>query len=137
MVRPAAGFARDILSRQRYIRLGLLEEMWAEAGGLRRHLRIALRELGCQAKRHAAYPGELFVYPQERTGEGAPAQETHAPVVRERRGEQAAGPPRDAPTHQRSQPPKVDGIYQHGPLCDCEWCSSEAAPEPSYGRAAG
>jgi hypothetical protein len=26
------------------------------------------------------------------------------------------------------RPPKVDGIYQHGPLCDCEWCEDAGPP---------
>lgn len=28
------------------------------------------------------------------------------------------------------RPPERDGIYQHGPLCDCEWCGD--TPTPSY-----
>ena len=44
--------------------------------------------------------------------------------------EEAAGP-----EPERKLPPKVDGIYQHGAACDCEWCSE--TPQPSYARAAG
>jgi hypothetical protein len=41
----------------------------------------------------------------------------------------------EPPEPARKLPPMVDGIYQHGALCDCEWCSD--SPEPSYARAAG
>jgi Domain of unknown function (DUF3854) len=36
---------------------------------------------------------------------------------------------------ERKLPPMVDGIYQHGALCDCAWCSE--APQPSYATVAG
>ncbi len=34
-----------------------------------------------------------------------------------------------------NMPPKVDGVYQHGPLCDCEWC--EEPPTSSYVKIGG
>jgi hypothetical protein len=126
MVRPAAEFARDILERQEYVRLGLLEEMWAEAGGLRRHLRIALRELGCTAKRHAEHPGELFVY----RGAAWPRSDERpaASVVPIPNGAPVIIPEEDA----RSRKPykRADGVYVHPPECACEWC--EEPPARSY-----
>jgi hypothetical protein len=37
------------------------------------------------------------------------------------------------PAAMPKRPPKVDGIYQHGPLCDCEWCE-DAGPSPRYAK---
>ena len=34
------------------------------------------------------------------------------------------------------RPPKVGGVYQHGPLCDCEWCEG-AGPGPRYVKLRG
>ena len=31
---------------------------------------------------------------------------------------------------ERKMPPKVNGIFQHGPLCDCDWC--EYGPESGW-----
>ncbi len=134
MVQPAAEFARDILKRHEYVRLGLLEEMWSERGGLKRHLRIALRELGCKAKRHAEYPGEWFVYPPKETGEGAPVQEAPAAVVPIPNGAPVliseTGPTRPQKPYKRA-----DGVYVHPPECACEWCADP--PVTSYARIGG
>jgi hypothetical protein len=111
MVRPAEDFVRDILGRLPHVRLKLLESMWAERGGQRWHLRLALRKLRCTIKRHAEYPGELFVY-------SPPAVEAE---------EDAATP--------RKPYKRADGVYVHPPECACEWC--EEAPQPSYARTRG
>jgi hypothetical protein len=34
---------------------------------------------------------------------------------------------------QPKRPPMVDGIFEHGPLCECEWCDAPARPR--YARA--
>jgi hypothetical protein len=36
----------------------------------------------------------------------------------------------EPPETARKLPPMVDGIYEHGALCDCAWCAD--SPEPSY-----
>jgi hypothetical protein len=119
MVRPAAQFARDILERQDYVRLGLLEEMWSERGGLKRHLRIALREIGCKAKRHAEHPGELFVYQPKETRE-AQRPEVPAAVV---------------PVQQSAEEDPPPGDWRKHPLtCECMEC---AAAPPAYATARG
>jgi hypothetical protein len=85
------------------IRFGLLVETWAEEHRATENratwtLRKALGRLGYPLRAHAETPGEMFVY-------------TNGLAT-------VAGPKRPAPT----TVPKVDGVYQHGPECPCEWC---------------
>ncbi len=60
---PAVAFVQVVLNNLEVVRLGLLEDMWRDEGGLRWHLRRALREMGCVPKRHAEHPNEWFVHP--------------------------------------------------------------------------
>jgi hypothetical protein len=84
--------------------------MWAEEHRATEHhatwtLRKALGRLGYSLRAHAETPGEMFVYPSESGGAAT-----------------VAAPKRAAPT----TVPKVDGVYQHGQECPCEWCEGPA-----------
>jgi hypothetical protein len=72
-------------------------------------LRKALSALGYSLKAHTETPGEMFVY-------------TEGDL------ETVAAPKRPKP----SEVPKVNGVYQHGPECPCEWCEG-----PGLLRSAG
>jgi hypothetical protein len=61
------------------------------------------------------------------------------PILREVKPEDLAEPDTEASAvvvrigAKPKRPPMVDGIYQHGPLCDCEWC--DAPLQPKYATA--
>jgi len=102
--------AERVSASSKPVRFGLLIEMWAEERRATEHhatwtLRKALGQLGYSLRAHAETPGEMFVYP------GA------VPAT-------VAGTARAAPT----TVPKVDGVYQHGAECPCEWCEGPAPP---------
>jgi hypothetical protein len=172
-VQPALAFVRNTLDRIGTIRLGLLSNLWKEEGGDGFYLRLALRRLGCRARRHRDYPDEVFVYPPaewpgsgsdvrtQKTREGeshmaapkkAPAEvvpmrpenEPHASPENLTEPHPGAGldpfrntprPDRwtvrnsDAAEAPRRPPPKVGGVYRHGPRCACWMCSDEAPAE--------
>ena len=65
-VQPALSFVRDTLDRLGTVRLGLLSDMWREEGGEGFYLRLALRRLGCRARRHRDFPDQVFVRAPER-----------------------------------------------------------------------
>jgi hypothetical protein len=92
------------------VRFGLLVEVWAEEHRETEQratwtLRKAISRLGYSLKAHAERPGEMFVY--------ASSDKQPEPKM----------------------PPKVDGIYQHGPLCDCDWC--DGPPVRRYAKIGG
>jgi hypothetical protein len=155
-IAPAAVFVRRTFGNLEVARLGLLEDLWREEGGLRWHLRRALREMGCTPKPHPEHPGEWFVYPPaEWTGKSdtvaglsTPARlDTGVVTMRPEnltipdtgdRADPFRNNPRqrsevlakvnigDAP---RKLPPKVAGVYTHGSECVCWVCEDETPAE--------
>lgn len=66
LARPAEDFVLETFAAGlERVRLGLLEDLWRDRGGLKWHLRLALRNLRCRARPLAEHPGELFVHPPE------------------------------------------------------------------------
>jgi hypothetical protein len=61
------------------------------------------------------------------------------PILREVRPEDLTEPDTEASAvvvpigAKPKRPPMVDGVYQHGPFCDCEWCDTPV--QPRYARA--
>lgn len=59
----AETFVHDKLKSLDRIRLGLLRDIWSDAGGDPRHVLSAAVRLGCRVERSPAYDNEQFVYP--------------------------------------------------------------------------
>jgi Domain of unknown function (DUF3854) len=129
-VEPAVAFVRRTLAPLKYIRLGLLEDMWQERGGQKHHLRLAVGEMRCKMIGHAEHPGELFVYPPAVAGdEGAKQDRPPSNVI-----------PLLRPDYSgetiNSRTKKTDGVLVHEALCECEWCVHTLPPRyatPSTG----
>ena len=101
--------AEQVAAAPKPVRFGLLVEMWAEEHRATEQratwtLRKALGRLGYSLRAHAETLGEMFVYP----GESRPPDTVSG-----------ARP-------KANEVPKVDGIYQHGSECPCEWCEGSA-----------
>ena len=90
---PAAAFVRRTFGNLEVARLGLLEDLWRGEGGLRWHLRRALRDMGYTPKRHPEHPGEWFVYPPASWPEPGTVKRTQ----KTREGESHMAAPKKAP----------------------------------------
>jgi hypothetical protein len=130
MVEPAVAFVRDTLTRLKHIRLGLLEAMWRERGGQSYHLRLALRELRCNVKRHAEHPGELFVYPPPEAPPSIEADVVALPRRSSRQNDDMKTAPLAPVAVLHEAPAEPADDWRDHPLdCECRRC---AAPEASY-----
>ena len=112
----------------------LLARTHPDAGGDPSHVSFGIRGLGYRLERLPEHDNELFVLPaREQTKE--PDRATAATVIDLPSWEKpdALEPSRERPTESPAKrAPKVDGVFLHGPLCECDWCEDEL--EPSYAR---
>ena len=121
----AATFLADELEGAIAVRFQDVRGRWAMRGGGVEELRKAVLYGPWRFVRDV--DGDLYIYHegtrQEYTG-------PNEQLWRER-SQKAPHKAKTSP----NMPPKVDGIYQHGPLCDCEWC--EEPPASSYAKIGG
>jgi hypothetical protein len=123
----AATFVADELEGISAVRYQDARQRWARRGGRVEDLRAAVLYGPWRFKREE--DGDLYIHRADaRRGPSGPNER----AWRERTVQQEESA-RSEP--ERRPPPKVDGIYQHGALCDCPWCSE--APQPSYAKVAG
>ncbi len=69
--------------------------------------------------------------PEREAERETPATVTEIPA----RGGPGEPPIEERPTSAPKFPPKIDGVFVHGPLCDCFLCEEDL--EPSYARPVG
>ena len=130
MTRRAEEFVVGMLSRlpNGRVRRTLLEAEWKDAGGSVRHIRRATSNLGCAVVPFEEYGGEMFVFPPE---DGLPAVEASPDPAPEALPVPLPDPEPKA-RKAFNEVPLVDGIYRHGPLCECEVC--DYSPASRYAR---
>jgi hypothetical protein len=118
-----AVFLADALGAAAGIRWQELRERWIVQGGKSESLRQAVRSGPFTFKREIA-DGALYVYRAAEVHRPDEAEESPASVAVLH---DLAPLPSEPPPPKR--PPKdANGIYQHGPFCDCDWCSHELEP---------
>jgi DNA-binding MarR family transcriptional regulator len=127
-------FIKGKLLELERVRLNLLREVWQNEGGDPSHILSAAYHLGCSIERLPEYGNELFVFPArpkraERADRELPATVIDL-LVRQKPAEVAKVKRTAA-----KLPKKVNGVFAHGPLCECDWCEDE--PSPRYARAGG
>jgi hypothetical protein len=112
----AATFLSDELGGITAVRFKDVRQRWAARGGRVEDLRSAVRYGPWRFKREE--DGDLYVHHEEPRDRPAGPNER---IFRERR-ETLPGNQGFARPLRPSLPPKVDGIYEHGPACGCWIC---------------
>jgi hypothetical protein len=123
----AATFLADELEGISAVRYQEARQRWARRGGRVEDLRLAVLYGPWRFKYED--DGDLYVHHEDGAHRpGGPNDH----LWRERMAASSAGeePERAA---SRRIPPKVGDVYQHGPVCACEWCVD--TPGPSYALA--
>jgi hypothetical protein len=111
-----------------------LRALWIAKGGKAEDLRRAVKQPYRFRREHDN--GPLYV---ERVNAAPEPEREPAPVAVLREPENLTKPETDTPAvvspigDNAARPLMADGIYQHGPFCDCEWC--DAPLQPRYATA--
>jgi uncharacterized protein DUF3854 len=117
----AATFLADELEGITAVRFKDVRDRWALRGGRVEDLRLAVQHGPFRFKREE--DGDLYVHHADAQDRPAGPNDRR---FRERMAQQEEVA-RPKPERLRSEPPMVDGIYQHGATCGCWICADEEA----------
>ena len=123
-------FIHDTLANLGKIRMGLLMELWRDKGGNDVHVWPAVRRLGCKLEKLPEHDNALFVFPSVIARTEPTSREQLATVVPIRRDQTREAKSPTVALLEKPRPglpEKVDGVFIHDSLCECDWCENEPA----------
>jgi uncharacterized protein DUF3854 len=121
----AATFLADELGGATAVRFQDVRGRWAMRGGGVEELRKAVLYGPWRFVREG--DGDLYIYRED--------DSLHRPAGPNERLWRERSAVRNKQREEPKMPPKVDGVYQHGPLCACAWCDEPVVP--SYAKSGG